>query len=72
MALPPRVVNDYRRKAFGSDPDRRVAFVCECTEEDCRSAVVLTIRDYDDIRTSGGAVVVDSSHRPPDENTASR
>jgi hypothetical protein len=62
-----RVVNDYRRRTFGKEPARQVAFVCECADDACRRAVLLTVAEYDAICTSGGAVVVDPSHRPPDD-----
>jgi len=62
-----RALNDYRRRTFGDEPERQVAFVCECADDDCRRAVLLTAAEYDDVRTSGGVVMVDSSHEPPDE-----
>ena len=68
MATNRRVVNDYRRRTFGNLPERRVAFVCECADEGCRRAVLLTVAEYDKARESGSAVVVDSSHRPPDRH----
>ncbi|MGH3003490.1 MAG: hypothetical protein ACRDM1_12665 [Gaiellaceae bacterium] len=60
-----RAVNDDRRRAFGSESGRRVAFVCECADAGCRRAVLLTVAEYDESRAAGRAVVVDPSHEPP-------
>lgn len=65
MAADRRAVNDYRRRAFSKDASRRVAFVCECADEACRRAVLLTIAEYDAVCAAGGAVVVDPSHPQP-------
>jgi hypothetical protein len=65
MAAGRREVNDYRRRAFGTEPDRRVAFVCECADAQCRRAVLLTVAEYDEACASGHAVVIDSTHQPP-------
>lgn len=59
-----RDVNDYRRRAFVEDPERLVAFVCECADERCRRAVVLRAPQYDEVRVSDTAVVA-RSHEPP-------
>jgi len=64
MAGDRRVVNDYRRRTFGTKPERRVAFVCECDDDTCRRAVLLTAAEYDALCASGDAVVVDPTHRP--------
>jgi hypothetical protein len=64
MALGRHEVNDYRRRTFGSEPERRVAFVCECADEGCRRAVLLTAAEYDEVRASGRFVVVDATHQP--------
>jgi hypothetical protein len=67
MAADRRTVNDYRRRAFGKEPARQVAFVCECVDDRCRRAVLLTGDEYDAARAAGRSIVVDPSHRPPDE-----
>jgi hypothetical protein len=66
MASHRRRVNDDRRRIFGSEPQRRVAFVCECGDVRCRRAVLLTVTEFDQARASGRPVVVDQSHEPPD------
>jgi hypothetical protein len=71
MAPGRRGVNDDRRRTFGNMPERRVAFVCECADEHCRRAVLMTVAEFDDARATGRAVVIDDSHRPPDERTSS-
>jgi hypothetical protein len=65
MAPNRRDVNDYRRRAFGGDPDRVVAFVCECDDERCRRAVLLTAAQYDILRATSDAVLAGTAHRPP-------
>jgi hypothetical protein len=45
-----RQVNDYRRRAFGTDPDRVIAFVCECGDVTCSRTVQLTAREYTERR----------------------
>jgi hypothetical protein len=63
MAPNRRDVNAYRRRAFGRDPDRVVAFVCECDDEECRRAVLLTAAQYDLLRAASGAVLAETPHR---------
>jgi hypothetical protein len=41
-----RQVNDYRRRAFGGDPDRVIAFVCECGDVSCSRTIQLTAHEY--------------------------
>jgi hypothetical protein len=72
MAPGRREVNDDRRRAFGNPPERQVAFVCECADERCRRAVLLTAAEFDDARARGRALLVDDSHEPPDEPVAAR
>jgi hypothetical protein len=55
-------VNEYRRRTFGTDPSRVVAFVCECADEGCRRAVLLTAEQFDCLRGDGKAVLVDDTH----------
>lgn len=66
MATGGRNTNDYRRAQFGTQSERLIAFVCECIDETCRRAVLLTGVQYDALRVAGKAVVVDSSHDAPD------
>jgi hypothetical protein len=65
MARGRREVNDFRRRAFGNEPERCVAFVCECADDRCRRSVLLTVVEYDEARASGHAVVIDATHLPP-------
>ena len=37
---------DYRRRAFGKEPGRQVAFVCECADGRYGRGVVLTAAEY--------------------------
>lgn len=67
-----RGVNEYRRRAFGDRAERVVAFVCECADEQCRRAVLLTPVQYDEARAAGRALVVDSAHEPPTADSPRR
>lgn len=60
-----RTANDYRRRTFGGRADRLVAYVCECADDGCRRAVLLTGEQYDAVRAADGSVLVDASHLPP-------
>jgi hypothetical protein len=70
MTHPRDEINEHRRRRFGTTPERRVAFVCECGEVSCRRAVVLTAAEFDRLRAAGGAVLVDSSHKQPESHAA--
>lgn len=42
-----RKINDNRRRIFGrGDPDRVIAFVCECGASNCNRTVQLTAAAY--------------------------
>lgn len=57
-----RATNDYRRRAFGHQAQRVIAFVCECSDEQCRRTVLLTAEEFDEARTSRRPIVVDATH----------
>jgi len=61
-ADPRRRFNDDRQRLFGSDADRLIAFVCECTDADCRQTVLLTAHDYERSRVLGR--VLHDGHTP--------
>ena len=48
-ANPRQRMNDDRLRNF-AEPDRQIAFVCECAEADCRRTVVLTAAEYRALR----------------------
>ncbi len=49
-----RTINDDRYRRFGGrDPQRLIAFVCECGEEGCQRAVTLAAGDYRRARRAG-------------------
>lgn len=52
-----RLVNANRAQLFGSDPKRLIAFICECGEEDCAAALLLTGREYDERVSAGGPLL---------------
>jgi len=70
MAPDRRAINDDRRRTFGHEAERQVAFVCECSDEECRRTVLLTAAEYDEACAAGRAVVIDASHEPPEEISA--
>jgi hypothetical protein len=47
---PRRWFNDDRKRAFGGASERVIAFVCECSDPDCRESVILTEAEYDLLR----------------------
>jgi hypothetical protein len=50
-----RNLNESRRRLFGADRERMIAFVCECGDPDCRRSVLLTPEQYEERR--GGPIV---------------
>ena len=44
-----RAFNDDRRRVF-AESARAIAFVCECSDAECRASVVLTKAEYDEAR----------------------
>ena len=59
VSADPRQMNDDRVRNF-SEPDREIAFVCECTDPTCRRTVVLTAAQYEALRPG---LVLHDSHR---------
>ena len=59
---PRKRLNEDRLRIF-PDPDRPVAFVCECEDPGCLRTVVLTPAAY---RALAGAPVLHESHRAGD------
>jgi hypothetical protein len=59
-AYPRRRFNDDRKRVFGGS-DRVIAFVCECSDPDCRDTVLLTEHEYDALRPG---LVVRDGHLP--------
>lgn len=39
-------INDFRRRLFGEDPSRLIAFICECGDPACVRTVPLTGEEY--------------------------
>jgi hypothetical protein len=48
--------NEDRKRVFGGS-ERLIAFICECSDPECRETVMLTERQYDAVRR--GLVVRD-------------
>jgi hypothetical protein len=64
MIVKRRAVNDYRRRTFGRQAQRVIAFVCECANEHCRRSVLLTPGEFDELRSAARPVVIDAHARP--------
>jgi antibiotic biosynthesis monooxygenase (ABM) superfamily enzyme len=43
---------------YGGFDDAEIPFVCECAATECFAPVVLSLDSYDDLRASGGRVLV--------------
>jgi hypothetical protein len=41
-----QLINGNRFQLFGSNPDRLIAFICECGDADCHDTVLLTAAEY--------------------------
>lgn len=54
-----RKMNDYHRRVLGTEPSRLTGFICECGAENCHRAVLLRADEYDALRRSGKAVVIE-------------
>ena len=48
-AHPRRRFNEDRKRVFGGS-ERLIAFICECSDPECRETVMLTEREYDALR----------------------
>ena len=48
-AHPRRRFNEDRKRVFGGS-ERLIAFICECSDPECRETVLLTERQYDALR----------------------
>ena len=42
-------MNEHRRRLFG-DAGRPLALLCECEDSDCRETILLTVKEYDELR----------------------
>ena len=63
-----RQVNENRRLLFGSN-DRVVAFLCECADRDCFSAVMLTGLQADEAWSTHGWILA-PGHAAADDGRA--
>jgi hypothetical protein len=58
-----QMLNADRRRAFGSDPSRVLALVCECGEANCVRTVLMTQAEYD----AQPGVILHPDHGEADE-----
>ena len=65
MARDRQKMNDYRRRALGSEPSRMIGFICECGAEDCHRAVLLRAHEFDELRAGGHEVRLAEHAGPP-------
>lgn len=58
-----QLLNESRVRLFGADPERVIAFVCECSDSDCRESVLLRAGDYATV-AGAGELLKHDRHRP--------
>lgn len=51
-----RRLNDHRRRLF-EETDGQIAFLCECSDEECARSVLLSPRLFDDLRAKSGRLL---------------
>lgn len=52
---------------FASDAEPEpVAFVCECGSSDCAATIVLSMREYEDVRADPAQFMIVSGHESPE------
>lgn len=49
-------------KARDLDPDDPTPFLCECVDERCTQIVLMTLAEYDDVRSDDGRHVIAPGH----------
>jgi hypothetical protein len=59
-----RVANDGVLGRSGANPVDVAEFVCECGDGGCRARVVVTLREYAEIRADPSLLVVAPGHLP--------
>ncbi|MFL5929802.1 MAG: hypothetical protein ACJ76U_17510 [Gaiellaceae bacterium] len=47
------------------DPDALIPFLCECPKQECMEIVLLTLGEYDDVRSSGRGGLAAVGHEDP-------
>jgi hypothetical protein len=58
-----KFINANRAQLFGTDPERLIAFICECGDDGCAASVLLTAPEYAG-RTAGGKLLLHAQHSP--------
>ena len=63
-----RSVNEQIEKLGSVEPgaDRRVAFVCECSDVACSDQIHLTIGEYEEVRSQGRWFAIAPGHLTPE------
>ena len=59
-----REVNDRVLGLSGRDPVDVAEFVCECGERDCATPLLVTLREYAEIRADPTLLIVAPDHLP--------
>ena len=57
-----REVNERVREVYPGDEEDQVGFLCECGRESCTETVVLSIAEYEDVRSDPRHFVVTPGH----------
>jgi hypothetical protein len=47
------------------DADSLIPFLCECPQQECREIVLLTLSEYEDVRSSGRGGLAALGHEDP-------
>jgi hypothetical protein len=50
----------------GLDPDTVLQFTCECSNEDCREAINLTVPQYESARSTSKQFIIKAGHEQTD------
>ena len=63
-----RANDELAARARELDEDERTPFLCECAEDRCTQVVLLSLDEYEDVRSDSGRNLIAPGHEPgPDE-----
>jgi hypothetical protein len=61
-----REINEWIDEANEATDEAPNPFVCECSDGACASTIVLTHREYEEVRTEGTHFAIATNHETPD------
>ena len=63
-----RANDEIAARARALDEEERTPFLCECAKERCTQVVLLSLDEYEDVRSDSGRYLIAPGHTPgPDE-----